>query len=357
MIEKLDTKQFTVLVMMNTLGASIIFIPSIATNFGKENGWITLILATLIGALILCLYRRIIQRLEGSNFFTLIEKSLGKWIGKIVISLFCFYTFINVSANLWSISDFISIQILMGTPFEVVSFLIILTVLVAVRYGIEVIGRTSELFFPFAMICAILLTLLVIKDAELTNILPIFQLNRASTIAGIIPIISITYLELVILLAIAHTVNQNIGARKGIMIGGIASGFILIIITIASIAVLGVQGTSNYIYPIYALGQRINIFNFFERVEIIVAFIWFFTIFSKLCVSFYVLISGIQYLIPLKTYKTWTIPFTFLAFLASIQIIPNTIAAFPFINGPYTVISIIVGFIIPLLLFACKWKS
>ncbi|MGN8647272.1 GerAB/ArcD/ProY family transporter [Gracilibacillus sp. HCP3S3_G5_1] len=350
MTQKLDGKQFTVLVIMNTLGASIIFIPSIATSFGKENGWITLLISTMLGAIILLMYNQIIKILKGRELFSLIENLFGKWIGVVAIVLFASYAFINTSANLWAISDFISIQILMGTPFEVVAMIIALTVVIAIRYGLEVIGRTSELFFPFTMVCAILLTLLVLKDANFTNIEPIFQLNQAGTLAGTLPIVSITYLELVILLAISHGVNKNQSARKGLLVGGLISGFILFIITFACITVLGVEGTANYTYPIYSLGQRINIFNFLERVEIIVAFIWFFTIFVKLCISFYVVTTGISHVIKLKNYKTLAIPLAFLLFLASILVVPNTFEAFSFINGSYIVLSITFGLIFPLIL-------
>ncbi|SFL92164.1 spore germination protein KB [Gracilibacillus orientalis] len=350
MTEKLDGKQFTVLVIMNTLGASIIFIPSIATNYGKENGWITLIFSTILGVFIILLYNQIIKKLNGKEFFSTIDILFGKWLGAIIIMLLTCYIFINTFANLWAISDFISLQILMGTPFEVISLIIALTVLIAIRYGIEVIGRTAQLFFPFTMLCALLLTLLVIKDADFSNITPIFQLNKSATIVGTLPIVSVTFLELVILLAITDNVNNIQSARKGFLVGGFTSGLILLVITLACITVLGVQGTANYAYPIYALGQRISIFDFVERVEIIVAFIWFFTIFIKLCVSFYVFTNGISHLLKLKNYKTLSVPLALFIFLASILSVPNTFASFAFINGAYIVLSVTAGLILPLII-------
>ncbi|WP_339214055.1 endospore germination permease [Ornithinibacillus sp. FSL M8-0202] len=350
MTEKLDGKQYAVLVIMNTLGASIIFIPSIATIYGKENGWITLVLSIIVGSVIILLYNQVIKVLDGKAFFPAIESLLGKWFGTIMILLFTGFVFVNSSANLWSISDFVSLQILMGTPFEAISFMIIITTLIAIKYGIEVIGRTAELFFPFTMISAILLTLLVLKDADITNIQPIFQLNRTATIVGIIPILSITFLELVILIGISSFVNQQKSARKALLAGGITSGLILLIVTFACITVLGVGGTIHYTYPIYALGQRISIFHFFERVEILVAFIWFFTIFIKLCVSFYVLANGISHLFKMKHYKALSVPLAFLLFLGSMLLVRNTLEAHTFINGSYSVLSITIGFLFPIII-------
>lgn len=347
--EKLDGKQYAVLVIMNTLGASIIFIPSIATTYGKENGWITLLLSTIIGSIIILLYNQLIKALNGKAFFPAIESLFGKWFGTIMILLFTGFVFVNSSAILWSISDFVSLQILMGTPFEVISFMIIFTTLIAIKYGIEVIGRTAELFFPFTIISAIMLTLFVMKNAEITNIQPIFQLNRTATIVGIIPILSITFLELVILIGISSFVNQQKSARKALLVGGVTSGLILFIITFACITVLGVEGTIHYTYPIYALGQRISIFNFFERVEILVAFIWFFTIFIKLCVSFYVLVNGVSHMLKLSHYKTYSVPLAFLLFLGSMLLVPNTLEAHTFINGSYTVLSVTIGLIFPII--------
>ncbi|WP_130859242.1 GerAB/ArcD/ProY family transporter [Gracilibacillus phocaeensis] len=347
--ERIDSKQFTVLVIMNTLGAAIIYIPSIAARMAKENGWISIVLMVITGLGLILLYNRIITHQDSRGLFHTIEQAIGKRAGWLLSLLFIGFIFMNLWANLWAVGDFLSIQILMETPFEVITFLIILTVGIAVSYGLEVVARTAELFFPFTMLCAILLTFLVLKGASVENLLPVFQLNRTGTFAGILPMVSITFLELFILVGITHTVNEKQAAKRAFFIGGGFSGFILFAITIACILVLGPQGTADSSYPVYALGQRISLFNFIERIEIIVAFIWFFTIFFKLCISFYVLSQGLKYLVKLHNPQIVTIPIALLVFFSGIMAAPNPYASQDFINGPVIILSILAGLILPLI--------
>ncbi|MFC4402216.1 GerAB/ArcD/ProY family transporter [Gracilibacillus xinjiangensis] len=347
-MEKIDGKQFTILVIMNTLGASIIFIPTIATGFGKENGWLTVFFSIVFGMLIVFMYSLIIKHQAERDIFCLIEDTFGKWFGVIIIVLFNGYLFTNASANLWAIGDFMSLQILMGTPEQAIELIIIGTTLIAIRHGIEVIGRTAEVFFPFTMLSTLLLTLLVMKEANWQNIQPVFQLYRLDTFVGTIPIIVITFMELFILLGITHKVTHPKNAQKGLLLGAFISGLLLLVITTACIVVLGVKATTHYTYPIYALGQRISLFNFLERVEILVAFIWFFTIFFKISITFYILSNGMSYLLKLKNHKTLSIPLALLLFLGSVILIPTTFNVFTFIYGPYLVFSVLFTIILPI---------
>ncbi|WP_018933877.1 GerAB/ArcD/ProY family transporter [Gracilibacillus lacisalsi] len=347
MIEKLNGQQFGILVIMNTLGASIIYIPNVAASFGKENGWITIILATIIGLILITLYSKLIKLQYDQGIFHTFNTLFGKWVGTVVTIFLILFLLINCSANLWAIGDFISLQILMGTPFEVILIVLMGTSLIAIKYGIEVIGRTASIFFPFTIFSILLLTVLVIKDASMNNIQPIFQVNRLGTIVGTIPIVAITFMELFILLGITHTINNKKSTTKSLFYGGITSGVLLLTITFTCITVLGVESTANYMYPIYALGQRISIFDFFERVEVIVAFIWFFTIFFKICTSFYVLALGISHLLNMKNYNTLSTPLALFIFLFSMLIVPNTFGAFDFIYGPYIIYCVLLGVVLP----------
>ncbi|GAB2535919.1 GerAB/ArcD/ProY family transporter [Gracilibacillus alcaliphilus] len=358
MVEKINGVQFTILVIMNTLGAAIIYIPSIATRYGAENGWISIFITTLAGLGLILIYNRILSFHDKGNIFQIIDFAVGKWVGILFSFILLGYTFFNLYSNLWAIGDFLTIQILMGTPFEVITFVIIVTVVVAIVYGIEVVARTAELFFPFTMLCAFLLTVLVLKDADFERVLPIFQHQRLATVSGALPVLGITFLELVILLGITHTVNRKKTAQRGFLVGGALAGFILMTITFSSIVVLGAKGTTNATYPVYALGQRINLFDFVERIEIIVAFIWFFTIFFKMCVSFYVLALGIKHIIKLESSKSITIPIGLFTFFSATLAAPNTYAVQEFINDSLIIIAILSGFILPcILLIALLFKK
>ncbi|MCZ0702068.1 spore germination protein KB [Natronobacillus azotifigens] len=354
MDQKISAYQFFILVFMNTLGTAILFIPTHATTYGKENGWITVVFATIFGLLVIAVYNAIFSKEETRSLFVIIDDNFGKWLGSISILFALLFAYFTTFANLWSIGQFVGLHILMGTPPEAIVLLVILTCLVGVRYGIEVIGRASEIFLPFTLISLILLVGLVWPEAQLDNIQPILQTNVAGAFVGIIPVIGITFLELFCLLGVIHRVNNIPQAKKAFFIGGLVAGFCMIIVTFACIAVIGVDGTIRHIYSIYFLGQNISIAEFFERVEGLVAFIWFITIFFKICTNFYFIAIAIKHLGGLKDFRTVTIPIAYFLFVSAVTSLPNIFYDFELMNSTYLVYAILTGFLLPILLLIVK---
>lgn len=348
MNETISLKQFAILVFMNTLGTAIIFIPSFAANFAKENAWLTVLFSTIVGLIIIWMYASLFRNYKEKNFFKLIDLGFGKWFRIPACLFFLSFVYLNSIANLWAIGEFISVQVLMGTPSKIIMLIILTTATIAVRYGLEVITRTMEVFFPFTILSILALCFLVAPKANIENALPIFQTNQLGTVIGIIPIIAVTYMELVILFGILEHVNDEKKIMKSFLIGGGLSGLVVIVITFLCIIVLGVDATIRHTYPIYVLGQKISIADFIQRIEGIVAFIWFFTIFFKIAIDYYVLAKGLQHLLHTKGYQSLTIPLAYLLFYGASNGFKNSYFVFEFVNGIYLVFVIFVGIFFPI---------
>ncbi|SEO47916.1 Spore germination protein [Amphibacillus marinus] len=354
MTEKISSKQFLVLVFMNLLGTSIVFIPSIATSYGQENGWITVLISTIIGMVLILLFNATVSNDDTLDFFSAIDQSVGKIIGNVIIGALIIFAYYTGIANIWALSEFVGLQILMGTPPAAIALISTMTSLIAVRYGIEVIARSIEIFFPFTILSLVLLALLVWPEARLENIEPIMQLNKMSTVIGAIPLVGMTFLEVITLVIILSSVNNRKDGKRAFLYGGLLAGFCMMIVTFASIAVLGVQGTVRHTYPIYVLGQNIRIAQFFERIEVLVAFIWFFTIFFKIATTNFIIVKAVQHLFKLKRHQSISIPVSFLLWTGSVTSFPNVFYDFEAINSTYLVLGFIVGFLIPLFIVVSK---
>jgi spore germination protein KB len=113
---------------------------------------------------------------------------------------------------------------------------------------------------------------------------------------------------------------------------------------------LGADFSSRQAYPTYILGKKINIGNFFERVEVIVAISWVFTIYFKLTICYYGLTLGLAQLFRLKDYKILVFPLAFLIIPFSILMHPNVVHVSNYIAKTLTPFSLTICFILPLLL-------
>lgn len=332
---------------MNILGTAIVFIPTIATTYGKENGWVSVVVAVLVGLILLMLYPSLIMNGKG-NFFDRIEYQIGSIGAKALIVLLVLFGFFMTIGNIWSLSQFISVQILMGTPPEVIAYTITFVSLYAIRSGLEVIARSVEVFFLFTMMSLLLLAIFVWPETSFDHLLPIMQLNQTNAFVGAIPVLAITYVEVVILIALIPHVNDETKVRKSFLIGGALAGICMIVVTVATIAVIGVEATTHYTYSIYRLGQNIQIAEFFDRIEGIVAFIWFFTIFFKISTTFYILMISTQYLFKVNHQKVFSAPLALLLIAASKSSLPNIFYDFELMRSTYLTLSYLVMIIVVL---------
>ncbi|WP_171038093.1 GerAB/ArcD/ProY family transporter [Aquibacillus sediminis] len=348
--EKISVRQFTILVFMYTLGTSVIYLPSLVASYGKENGWISVLGSSLIGFGVVFILNKIAQLDEKKHLFELLEFIFGKWIGRIISVLILMFVIYLLATNLRQIGDFITTQVMVQTPIYVIMIIFILVSLFAVKLGLEVIGRTSEIFFPYALFSLILLIVLVAPQADFSNIQPLFRENIAGAFLAVFPASEVPYFQLFVFLAIFPSVNKPDKAKKGFYIGVALGSFILFIITFMALMVLGPDFTARNQYPTYILGKKISIAEFIERIEILVAIAWFFSIFFKLTINFYALSLGVSYLLKLKSVQTLTTPIAFFVVILGIILFPNIIYFMDFSQFYWPFFAITFGLFIPLLM-------
>lgn len=322
---RISARQFMLLVFMYSLGTSIIVNPSLTAYYASMDAWITCIISSIIGVGIVFLLIRVSSMDEKKNLFELMEFALGKFIGKVVILLFLFFMLFLTATNLRQIGDFMTTQIMVDTPIQFIMLLFALTSLYGIKLGLEVIGRSCEIFFPYAIVSLILLLVLVSPEADFTKIKPILEDRASAAFATVIPTLGIPYFELIVFLAIIPYVNAFKKAKKGFYIGTIVASFMILLITLMCLAVLGAEFTGRQVYPTYILGKKISIANFLERIEILVAIAWFFTIFFKITVNFYVLSLGFSHFFKLKNVSTLSTPLSFILIILGLISYPNII--------------------------------
>lgn len=116
------------------------------------------------------------------------------------------------------------------------------------------------------------------------------------------------------------------------------------------VTVLGFEKTAGEIYPSYELTKKINIGNFIQRIEGLIASLWIITLYFKTTLYFYAAVLGMAQILNLKDYRPLTLPLGMIAVVLSLVIFPNIIYQkyFDFTTGNSLTLSI--GLFLPLLL-------
>lgn len=156
----------------------------------------------------------------------------------------------------------------------------------------------------------------------------------------------------VILTFFPKELEQPETASRSLMTGTVIGGIYLLIIVLCCTAVLGYDLTSTAIYPSYNLAQRINIANFFTRIEVLMAASWFITIYIKLIFYYQFSIRGLSHILRLQNQNLLVTPLSITPLILSFYIYPDISSLFKYENTIWTYASITFMFGIPLLLIA-----
>lgn len=320
---KISVRQFTILACYCTIGSSALLIQSILVSEAKQTAWLAGFLGVGIGLLLVGLYSALGVRFPQMTFVQYSEKLLGKWIGKFVSLCFIFAVpFILAAFILRDIADFITTQIMPETPIIAVEILTLLIFVLSARIGIQAIGRASEIFFPWVILLFLVLVFLISFNIEFTKIQPVLGEGVKPVLRAVVDFVGFPFLELIYLLMIFPYVNQVEKAGRAFLIGTAVGGGILIVTIFLAILVLGVSYIEIQQYPLYVLGQKINLGGYIERMELIVAGFWIITIFFKGVICYYTMVLGLAQVLDLQDYRSITLPVGICAILFSFMI-PN----------------------------------
>jgi spore germination protein KB len=331
-------------------GPAILFMPSILATAAKQDAWISAVIGVGFGLILVCLYSIIGSRFPEKTLFQYSELILGKWLGKIVSLLFLFFFMYLAAHILRNIEDFITVQIMPETPIQFIGIIFLSIVIMGTRLGLEPIARTGEILFPWVILFFIIILVTLPVEFEVNKIKPVFEQGIKPILKGSTSVIAFPFMEAVIFLMLFPFVNKTKEAKKSFIAASLVGGLVIIIITVYSILVLGADFTARNLFPSYALAKQINIANFFQRVEAIVAGMWFISIFFKLTICFYASAMGLAQLLNLKEFRPLTLPLGMIILVLSIIISPNMVEFQSFLSKYDFPFDLTFGLFLPLLI-------
>ena len=227
---------------------------------------------------------------------------------------------------------------LVNTPISVIIASMIFLCALAVRGGVEVLGRLAEFFFPVFILPLIILIILLSPDFEFKNIFPILGNGMMPSFKGaIVPNGWFTEFFLIIFLLPFLTDVKN--GRKYGMITVFAVMMTLIVVNLKVLFVLGTT-TATKVYPLMNAGRYISLADFFEHLESITMAVWILGAFIKISVFYYAAAIGTAQWLNLSNYRSVVWPLGILIVEFSFWGYPNVmginrfdVIAFPF-YGP-----------------------
>ncbi|MGE7764006.1 GerAB/ArcD/ProY family transporter [Peribacillus sp. NPDC096540] len=355
---KISARQFAILVILFSIGTTILVIPGIMAQEVKQDAWIAAVIGTGIGLLLVALYIAVGRMFPTKTLVEISESLFGKWLGKAVSLSFILFSVYSTTELLLYVGTFLTTEIMPDTPIEAIHILFACILIMGVRLGLETLARSAELLFPifvFLFIVLVASILLPPVQFKFENIQPVFETGIKPMIRAVFLFTSIFSLPLIVLLMIFPvSVNQPKVAEKNFLIGILIGGICLLIIIALTILTLGADNSARITYPSYVLARKINIGDFLQRIEAIVAIMWIITIYFKMAFYFYASVIGLAQTLNMKDYRPLTLPLGMILIPLSLLIHPNVVHQTTFDKEIWPLYASTYGLVLPILLLAVQ---
>jgi spore germination protein KB len=319
-------------------------------------GWVSLIAGWAIALALLFPILKVASS-RPDEFITRFGGQLvGRWLHVLFMAIYLFQT-MYIGANLIrELSDFLGLVYLPLTPNWAIASLFGLSVILAVRSGIENIFRAASGLIFIVVGFVFLIPLLLGKEI----IWPIagafirhweLQPIWGGTIAAI------GILDMSKVLFIYPHLRDKEKTFRSMAIGS-GCGVLMIILTyMTCIMVFGVNLTSHMSYPTMEMFRMIRIGDFLDNMDPFFIGIWMTGLFIRICFFLYIAVSGIGQMFRLKHSKPLALSLGAVMIGMSIHLAENITERQNFLGKALPVFTLIVELLLILYLLGLWWRK
>jgi spore germination protein KB len=302
--ETLSLKQGVILIVLFISGTSTIITPGIAA---KQDAWLALLLAMIFTLPMVLIFERFLYLFPGKDLFDIVQIVFGKFFGKLMIILFIHFSLEMGAGVLGNFVYFMNSVSLQSTPLIITTIFVAMLCVEGVLFGINILSRCGEVGILLLIIPLFLLIILLFKDININNLTPILYNGFKPVLKASFLVFSFPFAQIIIFTMVFTGFKEKAAHhiyKMGILLGGL----LLLIICIINILVLGPNIAGMYNYSTYATFKRINLGGLFERVEIVIALVFFIGVVTKVSICLLATCKGVSKLFDFKDYKFIVFP-------------------------------------------------
>lgn len=247
-------------------------------------------------------------------------------MGWIIGLLYIVYFLYIAARNVRDFGDLLLSSTLQKTPLLAINILLVLAVCYVLYLGIEVTGRTGEVFLIILILFGIAgnFFILVSGNIDFHNLQPFLENGWKPVLATIFPeTINFPFGEAIVFTMFFPYLNQPGSLKKVGLFVFLSSGINLAWTAILNIAVLSVEEVERSTFPLLSTIGKVNIMEFIQRLDAIVVFSFLLTVFFKVSVLLYGVVTGIVDLFNLKNYRHILLPIGCILIFWSMTITSN----------------------------------
>lgn len=305
-MERISGVQLFALIVLFEIGSTTLFALGIEA---KQDAWIAILIAMLIGFILLWIYTEIHKYYPEKNLADILTVVLGKWVAAPLIILYALFFFFISIMNLREFVELISLTILPTSPLVALVGSFMLVAVYVTSSGYEVLARIGEAILPgflLFLVSTYVFTLFsgVVDPGQLQ---PVLGDGLKPVIRAAIPrVVTFPFGEMILFLMYWHYADSKCSVRKTTFYAVGISGSFLMVTLLMIVSVLGVQIASRATIPLYEVIKLIDVAEFITNLDAIGVVLMSVGGFFKMTLFFYGGVLMLKSLLKITNHK-WLI--------------------------------------------------
>lgn len=184
---RISNRQAVFLIVNTILATSIIFLPGMIFKEARQDAWMSVVLVTVFGVVAGLIIASLGARFPGRTIIQYSGDIVGKPLGKVIGLIYSLF-FIYINAFIVrEFADMFNINFMPETPVSLFSMGIVFAAAYAVRSGLEVLARVSEIVLPLVLVMLLLIVGLVCPEIDAKLFFPILEKGFMPVLKGAYP--------------------------------------------------------------------------------------------------------------------------------------------------------------------------
>lgn len=277
----------------------------------KKDAWLAILLGMAGAIVVFFIYYFLFRQYPDLPLTGYTKKIFGNYLGWIIGLLYIIYFLYTATHNIRSFGELILSSTLPSTPLFVIITLLVLSICYVLYLGIEVLGRTSEVFIVILILLGLTGNLLihVSGNVDIHNVQPFLENGwKPILMTALLTTSPFPFGQMVVFTMLLPYLNRPETVKKVWLSALISSGLILSYTSALNIAVLGDEKLARSTFALISTIGMVNIGEVLQRLDVIAVFTLIITIFFKVSIFFYCSLIGIVELFKLKNHQQIILP-------------------------------------------------
>ncbi len=280
--DKISLRQLQILIILDAFSTGMIIFPRRLSLFANQNGYIVMLIATLIAMFYMYIIMSVGRIFPNDNFVTYTKRTLTKPVAYLVSLGFVLKIIINLTSELRLYSEVINDTLLFKTPVIIISISMLLVSIYCASKGIETRARVSEILIILVILFLGLVIAMLTFKADFSNLKPVLNTSPTLLVSGSIKSIG-AFIGIEYGLLIYPYLRDKKNARHASIVAVFFHGIVLTIITILCITKFEYLTLQRQLYPVLELINTIELpGTFIERQDSFVISFWIIGVFTTI---------------------------------------------------------------------------